>query len=258
MHKAKSYERAHKAKSYENVLHTKYSLKILTKYHKSTVYKCLYCLIASVIWGPIKRIHWIGRWQVKCCGCFCWGVKNNILVEKHTLWAEHIHWQLWNFQLTQVLSIGDYTHINDQRFLVVKKPSDDVSSKTGLFSWSYSLTLGNEVLHFQLCKTSKSVSIRCFCYLWGNNGDVDDRSCYDDDDVDDVVDVEAANLKGLEACGPRDCCVWQWGIPVSGKTFLYWILSDNFLIFGYLTFISRPGKTFLYWILSDIFLFLDI
>jgi len=25
----------------------------------------------------------------------------------------------------QVLSIGDYTHINDQRFLVVKKPSDD-------------------------------------------------------------------------------------------------------------------------------------
>ena len=98
------------------------------------IYKCLYCLIASVIWGPIKRIHWIGRWQVKCCGCFCCGVKNNILVEKHTLWAEHIHWQLQNFQLTQVLSIGDYTHINDQRFLVVKKPSDDVSSiKQGCF-----------------------------------------------------------------------------------------------------------------------------
>ena len=28
-----------------------------------------------------------------------------------------------------MLSIGDYTHINDQRFLVVKKPSDDVSDE---------------------------------------------------------------------------------------------------------------------------------
>ena len=27
----------------------------------------------------------------------------------------------------QVLSIGDFTHINDQRFLIAKKPQDNVS-----------------------------------------------------------------------------------------------------------------------------------
>ena len=64
------------------------------------------------------------------------------------------------------------------------------------------------IFSLALAIPARPCPIICFCYMADNKCNDDDEDNEDDaDDGDDDDDEDDDNLIGLEACGPRDCCV---------------------------------------------------